>query len=442
MGGKSSSPPPAPDYTSAAQATAQGNLEATRAATAANRINQYTPYGNLTYTQTPSYTTDQNAYDTAYKQWQAGGSQGAAPDISQYKTYNPDSGWSQTINLSDIGQKLLDMQNNNSLGLGSLSNSALGNVQSTMGRPMDNSNVPGLINGIQGNPIQSQLNTRGVQPIPTVDENYRNQVQDALYRRESQYLDPQWSQAKESFDAQMANQGLVPGGEAYNNAYKNFQNSQQQAYDNAQQQAIIGGQNAMQSYFNMGLGANQAGMQNALTQGNFANQAQGQQFNQGLSNANLNNTTANQQLEQNAYLYNQPLNTLNALRTGAQVQNPTFSSVPQQQTTTGPNYLGAATQQYGDQLGLYNAQQAQQGSFMNGLMGLGGTLGSAYLMSDRRLKSNIVLIASDPRGFGIYDYDIFGHRVRGVMADEIQQVIPEAVITHGSGYLMVDYGRL
>jgi hypothetical protein len=40
-----------PDYAGAAQQTAQGNLEAARAATAANRVNQRTPYGNLEYTQ-------------------------------------------------------------------------------------------------------------------------------------------------------------------------------------------------------------------------------------------------------------------------------------------------------------------------------------------------------------------------------------------------------
>jgi hypothetical protein len=68
--GKSSSPPPAPDYAGAAQATAQGNLEATRAATEANRINQYTPYGSLTYARDPNAAT-------------------------------PDSGWSQSVNLND-----------------------------------------------------------------------------------------------------------------------------------------------------------------------------------------------------------------------------------------------------------------------------------------------------------------------------------------------------
>lgn len=39
-------------YVQAAQATAQGNLQNAQAATAANRVNQITPFGNLNYTQT------------------------------------------------------------------------------------------------------------------------------------------------------------------------------------------------------------------------------------------------------------------------------------------------------------------------------------------------------------------------------------------------------
>ena len=47
--GPAPSAPAAPDYTGAAQATAQSNLDMARAATAANRVNQVTPYGNLNY---------------------------------------------------------------------------------------------------------------------------------------------------------------------------------------------------------------------------------------------------------------------------------------------------------------------------------------------------------------------------------------------------------
>jgi hypothetical protein len=68
--------------------------------------------------------------------------------------------------------------------------------------------------------------------------------------------------------------------------------------------------------------------------------------------------------------------------------------------------------------------------------------GAAIKTSDRRLKSNIVRIGTHPLGIGIYEYDIDGSRQRGVMADEVLTVLPEAVLTGDDGYMMVNYGML
>src|SRR5678809_965934 len=69
--GKSSSPPPAPDYTGAAQATAQGNIDAAKAAAEANRVNQVTPYGNLQYSQDANGGFDQAGFDQAMQDYQS-----------------------------------------------------------------------------------------------------------------------------------------------------------------------------------------------------------------------------------------------------------------------------------------------------------------------------------------------------------------------------------
>jgi hypothetical protein len=90
----------------------------------------------------------------------------------------------------------------------------------------------------------------------------------------------------------------------------------------------------------------------------------------------------------------------------------------------------------------YGIQANQAASNMGGLFNLAGSLGSAALLSDRRLKSNIVRIGTHPLGIGVYEYDIFGTRQRGVMADEVEQVRPEAVITRDDGFQMVNYGML
>ncbi len=70
--------------------------------------------------------------------------------------------------------------------------------------------------------------------------------------------------------------------------------------------------------------------------------------------------------------------------------------------------------------------------------------------SDRSTKQGVVRIGDHPIGFGLYLFDyrpkyraLWGHgRQFGVMADEVEQVMPEAVLVHPDGYKMVNYGML
>jgi hypothetical protein len=103
----------------------------------------------------------------------------------------------------------------------------------------------------------------------------------------------------------------------------------------------------------------------------------------------------------------------------------------------------------------YNAQQAGANSLTSGLFGLGGAalggpmggmagkaIGGLFGSSDRRLKSNIVRVGTHRLGIGIYEYDIRGRRERGVMAQELLPIMPDAVAVDGDGFLMVNYGAL
>lgn len=66
----------------------------------------------------------------------------------------------------------------------------------------------------------------------------------------------------------------------------------------------------------------------------------------------------------------------------------------------------------------------------------GGALGGLLAFSDRRMKRNIVNVGSDHHG-NIYEFDYaWGGRYRGRMADELQQVRPDAV-REVDGVLMV-----
>jgi hypothetical protein len=70
--------------------------------------------------------------------------------------------------------------------------------------------------------------------------------------------------------------------------------------------------------------------------------------------------------------------------------------------------------------------------------------------SDPRLKENVMRIGTHPCGAGLYlfDYrpefrDAHGHgRQLGVMADEVQRLVPGAVSRDPRGFLAVDYAAL
>jgi len=80
----------------------------------------------------------------------------------------------------------------------------------------------------------------------------------------------------------------------------------------------------------------------------------------------------------------------------------------------------------------------------------GGRLTRRPCASDRNVKENIVRIGEHPLGIGLYLFDYKPElrntssrgRQFGVMAQEVETVMPEAVCTHPDGYKMVDYAML
>lgn len=291
-----------------------------------NRVDQYSPYGSSVYN-----VTGNNSDGTPH--------------------------YSQTTSLSPEQQQLYNMTTQGQTALGNTALGQLNNLQSAYSTPFSfgGPNVSGNIAN-SGNP-QSQFN----------NGDYASQIkqaQDAAYKSQTQYLDPQFAQQGEQLDAKLANQGLQVGDKAYDSTQDQFGRQKQQAYDSAQMAAVQAGNQEQNTLFGQD-----------LSRGQFANQAQQQQFGQNLSAANLNNSASAQALSQALGLYNQPLNSYNALATGAQVTNPTFQSVPTaNQANT--DVAGITNSGYQNQLARY--QQSQQG--INNLFSLGGSLGAAALL--------------------------------------------------------------
>jgi hypothetical protein len=253
----------------------------------------------------------------------------------------------------------------------------------------------GTINAALGQ-VQNTMGEAFNPNLPSTGFDPGQSYQDAYMQR----LAPQLEQNRDQLQQQLANKGIDIGSKAYDRAMQ------------------VQGQRE-----NDLLAA-------ATTQGfGVGSQANQQAFNQEMTK------------------YNMPLNTLSALRSGSQVQNPTFVNSAQQATTAGPDLLGAAGMQYNAQMGDFNAKQAAQQNFNQGLMGLAG---AGIMASDIRMKENIIPMGSLPNGLPFYQFeykpefkDIAGHgQFVGVMAQEVEMVRPEAVITTSEGYKMVNYGVL
>ena len=218
-------------YIQAAQATTLGNLAGATQATAANRVNQNTPYGSLNYTQS----------------------------VDQYG--NPT--WTANQTLS---QPLQD-----------LTNTSLQGLQQSLQNPM-----------------------YGINPGQTYS--------DAIMQR----LQPQLAQQSESNTAQLANQGIVPGTQAYENAMRTFQQGQNDLRTSAQIQGM-----------NTGLQAQQ--------------------------------------------LQNQQAANIKSL------SNPNYVNPYSQAAVAGPDYLGAYSTSNAQQIAAQNAANARTANTQSGLYGLGSS---------------------------------------------------------------------
>ena len=79
-----------------------------------------------------------------------------------------------------------------------------------------------------------------------------------------------------------------------------------------------------------------------------------------------------------------------------------------------------------------------------GMRGGGGGRGGGGRRSDIMLKHDITLLGHLDNGLGFYRFSYNGSDKAyvGVMAQEVQQVMPEAVVRGRDGYLRVYYDQL
>lgn len=466
--------PKAPDPMKTAQAQGQMNKETAITQSLLGMTNQVTPFGSLTWNQignwsgsqpqqsasapvqpqTSQPTTTRKDHRNNYPVWTQktttrGGGQSGGSSVS---TTSANGGLYDVPRFEAVQTLSPQLQGTVDNFLGT-ANTLSGQLKDSLSKPIDLSGLPGRVNSLSLRDVGTNLGLAtsfgGNNPIqmglgPQDWSEDRQRVEDALMSR----LNPQLERDRANREADMRARGIAPGsGQAYNNGVDELNRQS----NDARMAAILAGGQEQSRLFGLD-----------LAQGQFANSAQQQAYQQALERATFGNTAtaANAEWErsgiginnQNALtranfqnqarsagleelfaLRQSPINEISSLLSGTQIAGPKFTQTPQP-GVNGVDYTGLVNQQYQSQM------QGYQG-MLGGLGGIGSALIGALPFSDRRLKRNIRKVGRWHNGLNVYSYDKFGRQEIGFMADEVKRVRPFAVKRHHSGYDVVDYAE-
>jgi hypothetical protein len=349
MGKKTPKAPTPPNPAVVAAAQTKSNQETARTEAALNRVNQVTPWGNVTY-----------------------------QDLGNDR-------WSQTVNLSPEEQQTYNMTKyleNQGLDIG---RNVLGQVGQQFGQQMDLS---------------------GLTPVNTDFGAERDRMTEASFNRSKGFLDPRFESEGRALETKLAAQGITQGSDAYTRAVADYERNKAGAYQQAADSAVQMGASEANTLFGQNLTARQQGL------GELESQRA------------------------------RPMNELAALMNLSSVGAP--QTGPAAQVGVAPtDVIGANQMAYQGQLNNYNQQLQQQQGMLGGLFNLGGALGSAWIMSDVRVKEGIRRVGQTDQGLPVYTYRYKGRPEThmGVLAQEAREFHPEAVSSI-RGILHVDYSRI
>ena len=390
MGKSSPTPPPAPNPN-----------ELINAQSNANRITQFTPYGNLLF----GSVGDQGQFV-----------QGAVPEDGQAAAFTQETPFQAQMRAATEGT---------GLGLGNL---AFGRVtgRTVIGQNPDGTPIfqddPDFQNPFRTSPtlsgvsaaqdidptanlqafnqnistdaaLPSALSTEGLTALQSDPEAFRSGIEQTLFNRQLGLLQPEFTRQREQLETNLVNRGIPITSDPYNQAINRLETQQgEQLQRLAQQATLAAGQESDRL-------VNQARQNRAMefgeraATGEFGLARQQQAFGQDAANVQLQNAARQQQIadqllsnqiaqqqrrreiaERNA-LRGQNFNELAALLGGPQIQQASFFAPGAIDTQ------GAFAAQQAAQQNAFNQAMANRQANLGGLFGLAGNLGSAYLLS-------------------------------------------------------------
>lgn len=479
MGSSPKAPPP-PDYRGLAAQQAEIDRRAVLEQTIANRPNQNTPMGSVQWTRDPQSG-----------QW------------TQNETWHP--GLQQSFDQS------LNLQNQALQQAGNLGN------QQFQGPGVSPSFQPHQTSTQQFQPSQFgvgqyggnewNMQDYGGNPgnLPQYDQasgdEFARMYTESLMNR----LKPQQGREQESMDSKLRLQGLQPGTEAYDRAYRNLLTSHGDVNAQAELQGMMaGGQEArnihqtqMQDFQTRGDQSRadwlarlqgqtaqgehsraeySTGLQGAVTQqqnarDNFQTQLGYDQTMSGLNNYNYQSGLAGQSQQFNQAMQQhllpwQQAQMMQQMAQGNASPDFTPQGFSQSGASAGANNMGAAQQQYAQQMQQYNeavaartAKGSSTGALVGGVAGMfvgnpaagaaiGGAAGGA-MFSDETIKDGLEAMSDEEcyekmKELVPTQWKWTGSTVldAGVSAQKVAEVFPALVAKGTRGLLQVNYTRL
>ena len=369
----------------------------------ANRINQFTPYGNLLF----GSVGDQGQFV-----------QGSVPEDGQSAAFTQETPFQTQMRAATEGT---------GLGLG---NTAFGRVtgQTIIGQNPDGSPIyqddpdfqnpfrtaptlsgvsaaqdidPTQLGNLQnfnqsissGVALPTGLSTEGLTALQSDPEAFRSNIESTLYNRQLGLLQPEFTRQREELESNLINRGIPITSDPYNTAVNRLDTQQNEALSRLAQQATLAAGQESDRLVNQGRQNRAMEFGERAASGEFGLAANQASFGQNASNVQLQNAGRQQQIadqllsnqvaqqqrsreiaERNA-LRGQNFNELAALLGGPQVQQASFFAPGSIDTQ------GAFAAQQAAQQNAFNQAMGNQQANLGGLFGLAGNLGSAYLLS-------------------------------------------------------------
>jgi hypothetical protein len=442
--GSAPSPPPPPDSNIVSAAQGAANVNTAKAESFLKNANVIRPEGNLEWEWLKDANGDYVTETIIYTNKDTGA------EISREEVRKP----VKKVTLAPKLQSIFERENDVKLAINQWALQQVGLITTQQQAPLTTDGLAPW-SAMPTAPVFDQtplIDRPLVQQIGGGDATaYLDQIKSEIKLR----LQPDIDRARAREIARLDRMGLAAGMEAYDRAIENLTRQENDLNIEAELKARQDLTRQVQTEAMIGDFANKAkdlALRHQKLRIDHGNSVNLQIYQAAVDLANFVFSQRNRELQERISVRGHNVNEIVALIHGGHVQVPQFANWKGSNIAP-PPVAESAYRSYAAELDIWKSEVAQSNQTLGAALSFGGNLlggltaiGPAAVVSDQRVKRDIVRIDNDPRGFGWYSYryqwEPVGVRHIGVMAQELLEHMPDAVVFLPSGLLAVDYGRV